>query len=90
MSCMWTGLDGLTDFCDQNIMLPDCLEGSDLSKAKVFLMFLILTMCSMGAGCDTCEKARTVFSFQTMPCGPVPVHDSFKQADLKGLKDVLC
>jgi len=27
---------------------------------------------------------------QTMPCGLVPVYDSVKQADLKGLKNVLC
>lgn len=64
---MWTGLDGVIDLCDQNLLLPCVLEvgleGSDLRKTEVFLMFFILPHVARGQVVALVTKPGQCFLF---------------------------
>lgn len=69
-----------------------CLGGDLALSHCIFAVILVLQRVAHRQEAATLTKpeGQCVVCSQTMPCGPVPVYDSVKQTDLKGLKVVLC
>lgn len=83
--------------CDHNHIriLEIIWKNLTIGKAVIFLIFLVLQCVAHGwvavVACSPDKARRTVCClFSDYALWAVPLYDSVKQADLKGLKDVLC